>query len=356
MTEIVGIPCVLMRGGTSKGPFFLAAHLPAEPKARDEVLLAMLGSGHELQVDGVGGGHPLTSKVAIVSPSKRPGVDVDYLFAQVHVTERRVDTGPNCGNMLAAVGPFAVEAGIVSPQDGLTNVHIFNLNTNKSVPADVQTPGGRVQYTGDTAISGVPGTAAPILLTFVGAEGSKTGALLPTGRVIDVIDGVEVSCVDAAMPVVIIAAEALGLVGDETPARLNADSALLTRLESIRLQAGRLMGLGDVSASVIPKPVLVSRSAIQPGLRLRYFMPHLCHPSMSITGSVAMAMASVTPGTLAHRLVGEVLPLPVKLTLEHPLGSLEVAVRADEHGGSPVASVVRTARRLFDGVAYAPVE
>src|SRR5947209_3680586 len=225
MNDLMRIPCVLMRGGTSRGPYFLASDLPADPQARDQALLAVMGSGHWLEIDGIGGGNPLTSKVAIVSPSKQPGADVDYLFAQVKVEERVVDTSPNCGNMLAGVGPFAIEAGLIPAQAGTTTVRIYNVNTRRLIEARVATPNQTVTYDGDAAIDGVPGTAAPVHLAFLGAAGSKTGKLLPTGSPVDSIEGVEVSCVDAAMPVVIARAVEFGKSGYETVSELNADKA-----------------------------------------------------------------------------------------------------------------------------------
>src|SRR6266850_558346 len=254
------IPCVLMRGGTSRGPYFLASDLPSDAAERDAVLIQVMGSGHELQVDGIGGGHPLTSKVAIVSRSRVPGVDVDYLFAQVNVRERFVDTSPNCGNMLAGVGPFALETGLVSAKDGVSSVRIYNVNTKKLIEARIETPGGRVNYDGNAAIDGVPGTAAPIHLAFLDAAGAKTGKLFPTGNPRDMIAGVTVSCIDAAMPIVAMRAADMGKTGYESPADFAADRAFMTRLEALRLEAGAAMGLGDVRKLVIPKPVLVARA------------------------------------------------------------------------------------------------
>src|SRR5580693_6254071 len=299
MNDLVRIPCVLMRGGTSRGPYFLASDLPSDPDARDEVLLAVMGSGHWLEIDGIGGGNPLTSKVAIVAPSRQRGADVDYLFAQVIVDERVVDTSPNCGNMLAGVGPFAIEAGLVPASDGTTLVRIHNVNTGKLIEARIATPEGHVTYDGDAAIDGVPGTAAPVYLSFLDAAGSKTGALLPTGAPIDRCGDVEVSCVDAAMPVVIVRARDLGKTARETPAELHADRAFMARLEQLRVEAGARMGIADAADRVIPKPVLVAPPARGGTLAARYFMPHECHNALATTGAVALATACATPGTLA---------------------------------------------------------
>src|SRR6476660_3462866 len=245
-----------MRGGTSKGPYFVASDLPPQIEARDRVLLSAMGSGNLLEIDGIGGGHPLTSKVAIVSPSRVSGADVDYLFAQVRVDQRVVDTSPNCGNMLAGVGPFAIEAGMVTAQEGTTSVRIFNVNTGRLIEAKVATPGRKVVYDGDASIDGVPGTAAPIHLAFLGAAGSKTGKLLPTGSPLDTVEGVQVSCVDAAMPVVIARAADFGKSGYESVSELNADTAFMARLEKMRIAAGQRMGIHDAADRVIPKPIL----------------------------------------------------------------------------------------------------
>jgi hypothetical protein len=346
--DLVRIPSVLMRGGTSRGPFFLRSDLPADPAARDAVLIAVMGAGHELQVDGIGGGHPLTSKVAIVGPSQVKGADVDYLFAQVKVRERVVDTSPNCGNMLAAVGPFAIETGLVPATDGATLVRIHNVNTGKLIEARIATPGGRVTYDGDTAIAGVPGAAAPVYLAFLDAAGSKTGALLPTGAPVDDCGGVAVSCVDAAMPVMIARARDFGKTARETPAELEADRAFMARLEQVRIAAGKRMGIADAADRVIPKPVLVAPAGDGGTLAVRYFMPHQCHTALATTGAVAIAAACATPGTVAAEIAGPV-DLPTTLSFEHPSGHLEVRLERRDGTAQPVASIVRTARRLFEG-------
>jgi 2-methylaconitate cis-trans-isomerase PrpF len=348
------IPCVLMRGGTSKGPVFLAWDLPVSIEQRDELLLDLMGSGHELEIDGIGGGSPQTSKVAIVSPSLHPEADVDYLFVQVMVSQRRVDTAPNCGNMLCAVGPFAVEQGLVKATGEQTQVRIRNLNTGTFVNSLVQTPAGKVSYEGDTAIDGVPGTAAPVQLTFLDAAGSKTGKLFPTGNTRDLIDGVPVTCIDMAMPMLIVEAGQLGKRGDETPAELDADNAFLERLEALRLQAGLAMGLGDVSDKVIPKPVLISPAKAGGTLQVRYFMPHSCHRALAITGSIGLATACVSAGSVAAELLGGAMQLK-QVRLEHPSGGIDVVLSYTGSQGETIrASVVRTARRLFSGFVYAP--
>ena len=354
MQRSVHVPCVLMRGGTSRGPFFLASDLPADTFARDEILVSALGSGHELQVDGIGGGNPLTSKVAIVGPATRAGADVDYLFAQVNVAERRVDTSPNCGNMLSGVAPFAIEQGLVAAADPRTTVRVHNVNTGKVIDISVETPGGHVTYEGEAAIDGVPGTAAPILLTFRDVAGAKTGRLLPTGALRDVIDGVEATCIDAAMPLVILRAADLGKHGDESPAALDADRAFMERLEKIRLEAGRLMGLGDVSHLVVPKPVLVALSPAGPGtITGRYFMPHACHKAFAVTGGVGLATACALEGTVAAEACGGV-PAGM-LSIRHPSGRLDLRITPDPARGAPSVSLLRTARRLFEGRVFARI-
>ena len=352
------IPCVMMRGGTSSGPFFLASDLPADTALRDEVLIAAMGSPHEYQVDGIGGATPFTSKVAIISKSERPGIDVDYLFAQVLVNERYVDTKPNCGNMLGAVGPYAIEQGLIAATGPETTVRIFNVNTGAKVDAIVQTPGGQVTYAGTTAIDGVPGTAAPVRLNFKSAIGSITGKLLPTGNAIDVIDGIEVSCVDVAMPMVLMPAEQLGKTGHEGANELDADKAFMARMEAIRLKAGLLMGLGDVSKSVVPKIGLLAKPAKGGTISSRYFVPYACHKAHAVTGAVCVASACATPGTIAARLSGvsDVAPQGV-VVIEHPSGSIEIDLNVDLGSAEPVihrAALIRTARRLFEGNVCIP--
>jgi 2-methylaconitate cis-trans-isomerase PrpF len=338
------IPCVLMRGGTSRGPYFLAAHLPAEPAARDAVLLAAMGSPHPLQIDGIGGGSTLTSKVAIVGPSAEPEVDVEYLFAQVSTDAGVVDTRPNCGNMLAGVGPFAIESGLVTPTHPETLVRIRNRNTGALIDAVVQTPNGQVTYEGNASIPGVPGTAAPIALRFRDVAGSKTGALFPTGQRSELIDGVEVTLIDGAMPMLLIAAASLGSDATLPPAAIEADTAVLARIEALRLEAGRRMGLGDVSASVIPKPALVGPGSDGATLTARYLTPHVVHRAMAVTGGITLAIAARLSGTVAAPLAsgsGDV-------RIAHPAGVLEIGLGLD---GETVrwASVLRTARRIFEG-------
>lgn len=345
---IRAIPCVLMRGGTSRGPYLLASDLPSDPRERDEVLIRIMGSGHELEIDGIGGGHPLTSKVAIVGPSSLQDTDVDYLFAQVNVRERTVDTSPNCGNMLAGVGPFALESGLVRADGDISTVKIHNVNTGKRIEARVQTPGGRVRYDGNTAIDGVPGTAAPIYLAFLDAAGAKTGSLLPTGNAVDLIDGVATSLIDAAMPIMAAMAGDLGVSGYESPAEFAGNCDFMRRLEQLRLEAGRLMGLGDVRNLVIPKPVLLAQPRSGGNLSGRYFMPHVCHTSFAATGAVAVGMAAVTPGTLIAE-IARVQRLPADLVIEHPSGTMPIRLERRAQDDAVAVYITRTARRIFEG-------
>jgi len=351
------IPCVIMRGGTSRGPFFLLSDLPADPQTRDEVLLAAMGSPHDYQVDGIGGANPLTSKVAMISRSKRPDADVDYLFAQVLLNEKLVDTKPNCGNMLVAVGPFAIEAGLVEAKHPETTVRIFNVNTESLVDSIVQTPDGKVKYEGDAAIDGVPGTAAPIGLNFKSAIGSVTGKLLPTGKPLDVIDGVEVSCVDVAMPMILMRAEQFGKTGQETAAELDADKALFERMEAIRRKAGVLMGMGDVSKMVVPKIGLLAKPAKGGTIASRYFVPTSCHKAHAVTGTVCVASALAIPGTIASKLVSLPAAPQGVIEIEHPSGKIAIDLDADlgsDREDIRRAALIRTARRIFEGHVLVP--
>jgi 4-oxalomesaconate tautomerase len=350
------IPCVIMRGGTSRGPFFKLSDLPSDIPTRDAVLLAVMGSPHQIQIDGIGGSHSVTSKVAMISKSKRPDADVDYLFAQVQINENIVDTKPNCGNMLVAVGPFAIESGLVPAQNGETPVRIFNVNTQSLVEAIVQTPGGEVTYEGSASIDGVPGTAAPVGIDFQSAIGSVTKKMLPTGKPLDVIDGVEVSCVDIAMPVVLMRAEDFGKTGHETAVELDADRKMLGRMEAIRRKAGALMGMGDVSKSVVPKMALLAkpRNGV---IASRYFVPETCHKAHPVTGTVCIASACAIPGTVA----AQIAPLPTApqgmIRIEHPQGMIVIDLDADFAGGKQAlrrAALIRTARRIFEGSVCVP--
>jgi 2-methylaconitate cis-trans-isomerase PrpF len=355
------IPCVLMRAGTSRGPFFLNTWLPTDETARNNLLMDAIGAADKLQLNGVGGGNTLTSKVAIVSRSSQPDCDVDYLFAQVAVGKRSVDTRPNCGNMLAGVGPFAIEQGLVAANDGTTTVRIYNVNTRSKVNAVVQTPNRQVRYSGDTTIDGVVAPAAPIALNFLDAWGAVTGKVFPTGNRIDTLQGTPLTCIDAAMPLMIIHASALGLSGNESPAELDANRALLQRLESLRLEAGMRMGLGDVRDSVIPKPAIVSGNLTQDPqharITSRYFTPHQCHASHAVTGAIAIATAYALPGTVASRsLAFDGVRTPEQVIhVDHPAGQIEVAASFSGSGADMAitsAALLRTVRKIMVGQLF----
>jgi 4-oxalomesaconate tautomerase len=342
-----------MRGGTSKGGYFLAADLPADPAARDALLLRVMGSPDPRQIDGMGGADPLTSKVAVVRRSDRPGIDVDYLFLQVFVDQAIVSDGQNCGNILAGVGPFAIERGLVAANADVTPVAIFMENTDQVAVAQVQTPGGRVTYSGDAAIDGVPGTAAPIALMFRDTAGSTCGALLPTGNLVDHVAGTKVTLIDNGMPCIIILAEDMGITGHESREALDINTGLKTRLEAIRLAAGPLMNLGDVTDKSVPKMMLVAPPAAGGSLAVRSFIPHRCHAGIGVLGAVSVATAALLPGSPAAA-VANLPPGSIKtIVIEHPTGVTECVVTVDDAGQVVEAGMLRTARLLMDGKVFA---
>ena len=349
-----GVRCMLMRGGTSKGLYFLASDLPADPGERDALLLAVMGSGHPMQVDGVGGAHSLASKVAVVSPAQRDDADIDYLFLQLGVDEPTITDRQNCGNILAGIGPFAVERGLIDAGPQTTTTRIRMVNSDSVVTASFRTSGGVPQYAGGTAIAGVPGTAAPITLRFADTAGSTTGSLLPTGSVRDVIDGIEVTCVDNGMPVVIARAADLGISGHEPVEELSRDQALAQRIRSLRLAAGKLMGLGDVTALPVPKTTLVSAPRDGGTICTRTFIPERLHTSIGVLGAVSVVTGLRLPGGTGAEL-STFPPIGYVVDVEHPTGHLEVEVEVDTSAGLPrvvSAGVIRTARKLFDGIVF----
>jgi 4-oxalomesaconate tautomerase len=346
--------CMLMRGGTSKGAYFLAEDMPADTAERDDLLLRIMGSPDPRQIDGIGGAYPLTSKVAVVRPSQRPGVDVDYLFLQLGVDAPTVSDQQNCGNILAGVGPFAVERGLVAAGQAETTVRIRMVNSDSVAVARFATPGGAVRYDGDTAISGVPGTAAPVYLDFADTAGSATGALLPTGNLRDVIDDIPVTCLDNGMPVVVAEAASFGLTGYESVAELAADEKLRARIQSLRLQAGKLMGLGDVSAASVPKTTVVAPARDGGTISTRTFIPLRVHDSIGVLGAVTVATALLLDGAVGADLATPPAP-GAPMSVEHPTGRLEVLVELDGPSEYPRvrrSSIVRTARKLFDGTVF----
>ena len=358
---MIKIPCMQFRGGTSKGPFFLESDLPSDKNYRDKLLLRIMGSPDIRQIDGIGGANSLSSKVVLISPSEKEGVDIDYLLCQVHVDKPIVETTLNCGNMLSAVGPFAIEKGLVKTTDPETTVRIYNKNTGVIMIATMQTPGGNITYKGDTAIDGVLGTAAPIKLTFIKSVGAKTGKLLPTGNVIDNIDGTPVSCVDVAVPMVITYAEAMGKTGYESKFELDSDKAFMLNLEKLRKSAALKMGLGDVSESISPKICMVSKSRHGGSITSRYFTPFDCHDAHAVSGSLCLAAACLIEKSVAHNvakpIVLEKTLFEQKVIIEHPSGSIQTSIEVDKSKDTldfPRASFVRTARPLFKGDVFIP--
>ncbi|MEO3934901.1 4-oxalomesaconate tautomerase [Micrococcaceae bacterium Sec7.4] len=354
MTAVEGIPCLLMRGGTSKGAYFLASDLPADPDERDELLLRIMGTPDPRQIDGLGGAHPLTSKVAVISPSPDGGADVDYLFLQLGVDTAFVTSRQNCGNILAGVGPFALERGLVPAGGDHTEVRIRMINTNSFATARFATPGGVVDYDGGLAIDGVPGTAGAIRLNFEGTAGSSTGALFPSGRVLDRAADVDVTCVDNGMPSVLLRAADLGVTGDEPPEELEADANLAARLAELRLAAAGLMGMGEVSGATVPKLVLLAPPRAGGAIATRSFLPVRVHTSIGVLGALTVAAGVLADGSVGHDLA--TLPPPgAPFRIEHPSGhfDVEVGVEPSADGFSVTRSAaLRTARKLFEGRAF----
>jgi len=359
-SDLRAVPCMLMRGGTSRGPFFLESDLPADTAARDRLLLAAMGSPDPRQIDGLGGAHPLTSKVGIVRRSTTPGVDLDFLFAQLQPNKDTVDVTPNCGNMLAAVLPFALERGLLPISNGTTTARVLTLNTGMQCDVTVQTPHGRLQYGGDTRIDGVPGTAAPISINFLDTAGSVCPSMLPSGRVLDRVsvgaETIEATLIDNGMPMVLVRATDFGITGYETAAELNAHEALKARLEALRLAVGPLMGLGDVSARNYPKMCLIAPPREGGALATRCFIPHVCHDSIGVLAAVTVATACVLDGSVADG-IAVVPPSDEKtLSIEHPTGEFSVDLGLDPNNPGQVtrAALLRTARPIMRGEVLVP--
>jgi len=345
---------MIMRGGSSKGAYFLRDELPADPIERDELLLRIMGTPDARQIDGIGGAHPLTSKVAIVGPSERPDADIDYLFLQVGVEETLVSDRQNCGNLLAGVGPFAAERGLIEPAGNEATVAIHMLNTDSIASATFMIEHGRPNYEGSASISGVPGTGSPVRLDFEGIAGSSCGELLPTGNTVDLICGIECTLIDNGMPVVVMTADALGVTAYEECAELESNDQLRSVLEEIRLFAGPLMNLGDVTTTIVPKMTLVAAPRFEGALSTRTFIPHRCHDAIGVLGAVSVATAALLPGTPANRLAK--IADAESVVLEHPTGVFEVMVkmRSGDDGNATVsrAGIIRTARKLIDGTVF----
>jgi 4-oxalomesaconate tautomerase len=362
-SDLHAVPCILMRGGTSRGPFFLESDLPGDPAARDRLLLAAMGSPDRRQIDGLGGAHPLTSKVGIVRRSTTPGVDLDFLFAQLQPDKDTVDTTPNCGNMLAAVLPFALERGLLPAGEGTTTARILTLNTNMQCEVTVLTPGGRLQYTGEARIDGVPGTAAPITIDFLDTAGSVCPSLLPSGRVLDEIDvegaepfTVQATLIDNGMPMVIVRAADFGITGHESVDALNGNAPLRARLEALRLACGPLMGLGDVSKKSYPKMCLAAAPLAAGSVSTRCFIPHVCHEAIGVLAAVTVGTACVLDGSITQGLA--LLPEGLRKTVsvEHPTGEFSVELELDPQDHQKVvrAALLRTARPIMRGEVLIP--
>ncbi len=354
----VSIPCSVMRGGTSKGLYFLASDLPTDVAARDRFLLAAMGSPDVREIDGMGGGHPLTSKVAVVSKSARDGIDVDYLFLQVWPDRAEVSDAQNCGNILAGVGPFAIEKGLVFPTGDLTAVSIYMVNTDSKATVFVETPNGFVNYDGTARIDGVPGTHAPININFEDVAGSSCGALLPTGNVVDVVNGVEVTCIDNGMPVVCLNAADFGITGYETPAELEANQELREKVEAIRLSVGERMNLGDVTNKTVPKMSLLSKAKDGGLINTRTFIPHRAHDAIGVLGAVSVATACMLKGSVAAKIAGlEQIADSLDIEVEHPTGFFTVQMEVDQSGPElkiTKSALLRTARLLMSGDIFVP--
>ncbi len=347
----------MMRGGTSKGAYFLASDLPADIAERDRILLSVMGSPDPRQIDGIGGADPLTSKVAVISPSSRPGIDVDYLFLQVWVDRPEVSDKQNCGNILAGVAPFAIERGLVRGCDPVTQVRIFMVNTSQTVVATVQTPGGKPEYQGNARIDGVPGTAAPISLSFSDTAGSTCGALLPTGRAVDVVNGIEVTCIDNGMPIVVMRASDVGRTGYETRDQLDKDIELKAQIEAIRLAVGPMMNLGDVKDQTVPKMILLAPPREGGVVSTRSFIPHRAHATIGVFAAVSVATACLLPDSPAHSLAHIPDGATKLMLVEHPTGASPVSVTTDVQDGATAvteAAIISTARALFHGNVLVP--
>lgn len=344
-----GVRCMWMRGGTSKGGYFLAEDLPED---RDGFLLRVMGSPDPRQIDGMGGADPLTSKVAVVKRSERSGVDIDYLFLQVFVDEPIVTDAQNCGNILAGVGPFAIERGLIEAGDGQTEVRIFMENTGQIATAKIATPDRRVTYAGEARIDGVPGAAAAVPITFADTAGSSCGALLPSGHAVDIIEGIACTLIDNGMPCVVMLASDLGIEGTETPDALEANEDLKAKLEAIRLKAGPMMNLGDVAKKSVPKMTTVSPARGGGAISTRTFIPHRCHDAIGVLGAVSVATACLLPEGPAAKLAVVPDGNEKLISVEHPTGEMSVVATVRD-GVVTDAAVLRTTRKLFDGYVFA---
>jgi len=345
------IPYMQIRGGSSKGVYFNRDDLPSDIQQRDQLLLDIIGRDSR-QIDGLGGGHPLTSKVGVISPSNHPNADVDYLFIQIVVGENRIDATPNCGNILAGVGAFALESKIVEITEDTTKIRVHMVNSGNLCELILQTPNGQIQYSGDSQIDGVPGTAAPVICNYLNIAGSVCGSLLPTGKVIDEIEGIPVTCIDNGMPVVVIRAENLGKTGYESCDELSSDQHFRATLEKIRINAGAIMNLGKVKEKVIPKMSIIAPPINGGTISTRTFIPHTCHSAIGVLGAVSVATACILPGSVADGIAKVVKSNPQKISVEHPSGEFSVELVLDSEGNVQKAGLLRTARLLSKGNIY----
>ncbi|MFK8031908.1 MAG: 4-oxalomesaconate tautomerase [Gammaproteobacteria bacterium] len=347
-----GVRVMWMRGGTSKGGYFLKHDLPKDERERNQLLLRIMGSPDSRQIDGMGGADPLTSKVAVVSLSERPGIDVDYRFLQVFVDKALVSDQQNCGNILAGVGPFAIERGLVSATSDSTEVSIFMENTGQVAVATVSTPAGEITYSGDARIDGVPGTAAPVPLEFRDTAGSSCGSLLPSGQPVDVVDGVPVTLIDNGMPCVVMKACAVGASGYESREDLDKATALKARIEAIRLSVGERMNLGDVSEKTVPKMMLVAPPRNGGALTVRSFIPHRAHASIGVLGAVSVATACLIEGSAIAGVADIPDGTKKAMSIEHASGETTCVMETDSNGIVKRSAMLRTARKLMDGKVY----
>ncbi|MEE2746144.1 MAG: 4-oxalomesaconate tautomerase [Pseudomonadota bacterium] len=353
------IPCTIMRGGTSKGAYFLQSDLPKDELERDKILLQVMGSPDERQIDGIGGANPLTSKIAIINESDRSDADIDYLFGQVAVDQAIVGYTQNCGNILAGVGQFAIERGLLEPSEPTTNVRVHMVNSGDIAVATIATPGGQVVYDGDTKIDGVPGNSAPVLLNFLNTSGSLCGALFPTGNRTDIIDNVELTCIDNGMPIVLMRASDFNVTGLETVTQLEGNHKLKERLENIRLKVGPMMNLGDVVDKTVPKMTLLSQSNNKGLISTRSFIPHRCHSAIGVLAAVTVATACLIPGTCAEKISGDVGMSASRFLVEHPSGGMEVDIELELEDGEiniKRSGFIRTARKICEGQVFVTME
>jgi 4-oxalomesaconate tautomerase len=358
VTSQTAIRCSVIRGGTSKGLYFLADDLPSDVSTRDAVLLAAMGAPDVREIDGMGGGHPLTSKVAVVRASERPDADVDYLFLQVWPDRAEVSDNQNCGNLLAGVGPFALEEGLLAAEGATTDVRIWMENTQSLAVARIETPDGVVRYDGPARIEGVPGTSAPVPIEFLDIAGSTCGKLLPTGHASDVVEGVRVTCVDNGMPVVCVKADDLGLSGYEDPLEIEANNEVCQKVEEIRLAAGHLMNLGDVTNKTVPKVSVLAPAKNGGVVSTRTFIPHRVHEAIGVFGAVSVATACLVPGSVANEMANVTgTSTRVTLDVEHPTGYFSVSMDVSIESGEVrvnSAALLRTARLLMRGDVFVP--